>query len=196
MNEIFNISFEAFWEIYPRKTGGKPNAERKFNSLSDADKYNAIAGAKHHRDNNPQWRNKALIPHATTYLNQSRWLDEIVEEKTAKDRVVENHDGSNVDLVWSAMAQMYGDSWIKRHGEKPPEIWQKMLKNLPIARLKRGLRAALDAHSDFPPSLPKFMEYCAPSFEEQYPTALPKPKGDRLKALESLEEMKKLLGVE
>lgn len=188
------LTFDAFWQAYPRKTGGKPKAEIKFNSLSDVDKHNAIVGARYHAENNPQWRNPTLIPHATTFLNQSRWLDEIVEDKDAKARVAEEQNKTPAHMVWSAMTQMYGEAWIKRHGERPTEIWHKMLKGMSMDRLKRGLRATLESGSEFPPSLPRFIECCAKRFDEIYPTALPKPKGDKELAFKALDEMKQILG--
>jgi len=190
------ITFDAFWTAYPRKAGGKARAEKSFLKLSEADQYNAIMGAKHHLKNNPQWRDPSLIPHAATFLNQARWLDEIAEVKDAKERVTEASNESPAHTVWYAMTQMYGEQWIKRYGEHPTELWRKMLKDMPVERLKRGLRGALEAHGDFPPSLPKFIEYCSIRFDEQHPTALPKPRPDPAKALESLKKIKHILGVD
>jgi hypothetical protein len=131
----------------------------------------------------------------TTILNQRRWEDEIVVHRGAKERVVENQDKSPTELVWSAMTQMYGDQWINKHGERPPEVWRRALNDMPRVRIGRGIRETLRSGSEFPPSLPKFLEYSAATFEELNPPSLPKPPGDRALALESIEKMKEILGV-
>ena len=189
-----DLSFDHFWSNYPRKQD-KKRSMKLFDQLSDVDKWNAIQGVKHHASSNPQWRNPAFVPMPSTYLNQRRWEDEIAEEKDAKARVVGRND-SPAHIVWSAMTQMYGDQWIKKHGEEPSELWRKLLKDMPEEQIKKGLRATFDQGSEFPPSLPKFAEYCkgAPALPES--RMLPKPPGDPEKALEAIEEMKRILGVE
>jgi len=138
-----------------------------------------------------------LIPILTTWINQKRWLDEIAENKDAKARVVEGQSDSPAAMVWSAMTQMYGEAWIKKYGEKPNPVWTRMLKDIPLNRIQRGLRRTVEASSDFPPSLPKFAEYCSRIFgEESSQKALPpRTKTNRETALEHLAEVKSILGV-
>lgn len=80
-----NKDFEAFWKVYPRKVG-KTAARRHY-----------AAAFKRNRDLTPEAILKALsvqtqqlqwtkdggvfIPHASTWLNQERWNDEIDLEK-------------------------------------------------------------------------------------------------------------------
>jgi len=184
MKGLINAGFEDFWQVYPRKTDRK-KAEVAFNRLSDKDKFNAIQGAKYHRQQNPQWRNPKLIPHPTTFLNGARWADEVVID--IKDKIVEDQAKSPVDMVWSAMTQLYGNTWINKFGESPTEIWRKMLRNISVDRIKRGLKMTADNNLEFPPSLPTFISYCSRTFEEQYPPALPNTiKTDRTTALKNL----------
>ena len=194
--ELSTGTFDEFWFIYPRKTGGKDKAREKFDKLSEVDRFNAIQGAKHHSEHNEQWKNPSFIPHATTYLNQKRWEDAIVEDKPATTRVHDNGQQSQAHTVWSAMTQMYGSAWISKHGENPSPVWVSQLKNMGEDRIKRGLRKTLDSKSEFPPSLPRFVEYCALTFGEECQInqpKLPKPESNPQKALEAIEEMKRIL---
>ena len=190
---MLDISFKRFWELYPRKQD-KKKAEVSFEKLNDVDKFNAIQGAQHHAANNPQWRNPKLIPMPTTFLNGARWQDEIVLD--TKEEIVKNQGESPATMVWSAMTQLYGEPWIKKYGEQPNEVWRKFLAEMPVHRIKRGLRRCVDEGSDFPPSFPKFAEYCSPTFGEQTEQPrLPAAPRDEEKALAAIEEMKRILGV-
>ena len=194
--ELSTGTFDEFWSIYPRKTGGKDKAREKFNKLSEVDRFNAIQGAKHHSEHNEQWKNPSFIPHATTYLNQKRWQDDIVEDKPATARVQDNGQQSQAHTVWSAMTQMYGTAWINKHGENPSPVWVSQLKHMGDDRIKRGLRRTLESKSEFAPSLPKFVEYCALTFGEECQInqpQLPKPECNPEKAIEAIEEMKRIL---
>lgn len=189
-------TFDDFWALYPKdRRMAKPKAETAFARLSKKDQFNAIQGLKHHIANNPQWRETRFIPMPATFLNQRRWEDPIPEFKTAKERVVENGNRSKADTVWSAMTQMYGEAWIKKHGESPTEIWKKLLAGMTETQIKRGLRATFESGNEFPPGLPKFAEYCKGGAQLPEHRMLPKPKGDPEKAMAAIEEMKRILGV-
>jgi hypothetical protein len=185
--------FEGFWSIYPRKTN-KAKAKISFNRLSAKDKHNCLIGAKHHADHNSQWKDPSKIPHATTFINGKRWEDEIVEQKSGTDRVQETQTNSPVDMVWSALAQMYPSIFVAKYGEKPLPVWRTQLKDIPLERLQRGLRLTLHSKSEYPPSLPTFIMYCAERFDEQHPTALPRPYSDPKLAEEALSECLRILG--
>lgn len=198
MSDIVNIQvdFESFWSVYPRRHNKKA-ALKAFDKLSDVDKFNCITGAKYQASNNPQWKDSSLIPLPTTFINNARWEDEIVQAQTQQERIVENGSESPAHTVWSAMTQMYGNQWVGKFGERPNELWRKMLKDIPVERLKRGLRRSLEASKEFPPSLPKFLEYCSKSFEEQYPTALPRAAvTDKETALSHLKSIQEILNHE
>ena len=190
---MLDISFGRFWELYPRKAD-KKKAEVSFGKLTDANKFNAIQGAVHQFENNPQWRNPKLIPLPTTYINGERWNDEIALD--IKEEIIQNQAEDASTMVWSAMTQLYGEPWIKKMGERPNEVWRKFLEQMPIHRIKRGLRKCVEEGSDFPPSFPKFAEYCSSTFGEQTEQPLlPRAPRDEEKALAAIEEMKRILGV-
>ena len=186
-------TFDAFWTEYPRKTE-KANAQKAFNRLSRKDQALAITGAQYHAKCNPQWRNPKLIPHATTFLNRKRWLDEIVEDRDAKERVHSSIDTGPAMIVWKAMTQMFGDAWIKRHGESPRPVWVTQLSKLPDGKIQKGLRECADSGADFPPSLPAFLAMCRrqpntlPEFK-----ALPRPWPDEEVATEAFDKLREIL---
>lgn len=70
-------SFESFWSIYPRKEK-KKTTKQKWDRLSDEDKKKAIENVMFRIKNDDSWA-RGFIPHATTYINQERWDDEIAQ---------------------------------------------------------------------------------------------------------------------
>ena len=187
-------TFDMWWGIYPRKQGSKAKIRKKFNDLSAADRSACYLGTGKHVETNPQWRDKQFIPMPATFLNGERWNDEIIATKreVMKERAEES--GDMIEFVWLSMVEMYGEQWIKTHGEKPGELWVKFLRPLSAKRIRRGMRCTLDRNKEFPPSLPAFLGYCSATFDEQHPPALPKPAGDPNIALQAIAAMKKILG--
>lgn len=73
--------FEEFWKLYPRKEG-KQNAMKAFEKMCNSeDTYNAIMDGLQKRVKLDWSRRppeeKKFIPHPSSWLNQSRWLDEV-----------------------------------------------------------------------------------------------------------------------
>jgi hypothetical protein len=187
---IEDAGFESFWVECPRKTDKKA-AMRAWEKLNEQDRLAATAGMIYHRDNNPQWRDKSLIPHPSTFLNGRRFEDEIViprrEEVTS--------DVSDLGkMVWSAMTQMFGQSWITKHGDRPSPIWRNQLTVLTQDDIKQGLKHLVETGEQHPPSLPYFISICKRKTLPEY-QRLPRPEPDEKLARASIAEMKKILGV-
>jgi len=72
--------FEAFWKEYPRKTA-KRAALKVWQKLDFIDQTAALEAITQHKQ---FWEIKGTeldyIPHASTWLNQGRWEDELVIE--------------------------------------------------------------------------------------------------------------------
>lgn len=72
--------FEKFWKLYPRKVD-KGKALTTWKRLcqrppKDKPTWKVIKLALLKQANTPRWQDKKFIPHPTTWLNQSRWLDD------------------------------------------------------------------------------------------------------------------------
>jgi len=78
--EIMSDLFEQFWSLYPRKVS-KRMAHRSFYKLTPAEREQAVEALPNHIE---YWKSKntelEYICHATTWLNQYRFEDEIVIE--------------------------------------------------------------------------------------------------------------------
>lgn len=77
--------FEQFWKQYPRKVA-KRLAEKSWLKLTDVERSNALDALPNHLK---FWKVKEtdseFIPHASTWLNQGRWDDELeIEVKEKK----------------------------------------------------------------------------------------------------------------
>lgn len=72
--QLINIEFSEFWNLYNKKVGNKDKAEKKWNDLKDDERQKII-------DTLPKFigsiKDKQFQPHPLTYLNNSRWNDEI-----------------------------------------------------------------------------------------------------------------------
>jgi len=81
-NKPINIEFELFWNTYDKKVGDKKKVENKWNDLKDDERQKII-------DTLPNFlksiKDKQFQPYPKTYLNNSRWNDEIsVNQNTDK----------------------------------------------------------------------------------------------------------------
>ena len=74
------MTFENFWSQYPKKVG-KLTAKRSWEKLSQENQQKALEAIVEHRK---YWSAKGtdweFIPHASTWLNQERFEDELVVE--------------------------------------------------------------------------------------------------------------------
>jgi len=68
--------FSEFWRLYPRKEG-KQIAAQSWGKLSVEERRLAIEDVPKRAAANWAGREMQHVPHAATYLNQRRWLDEI-----------------------------------------------------------------------------------------------------------------------
>lgn len=73
--------FNEFWELYPKKVD-KGKALTSWNKLcnkKDKPTWRDIRKAIIEQKKTPRWSSKQFIPLPTTWLNQSRWLDDPAE---------------------------------------------------------------------------------------------------------------------
>ena len=94
INNTFNNTvnnkdyFSEFWDFYPRKAG-KEAARKAWNNLQPNEELMAlIANNIQERIDKGEWRkdNKSYILHASTFLNQKRWEDEVLEKQHEKSK--------------------------------------------------------------------------------------------------------------
>lgn len=81
--DLQSIPFEAFWDVYPRKTN-KAKAKASWNRLKPDDAlFDKIELNINARLQAGDWSldDKTVIPHASTYLNNERWEDEVIPRK-------------------------------------------------------------------------------------------------------------------
>jgi hypothetical protein len=80
------MTFENFWQQYPKKVG-KLTAKRSWEKLSQENQQKALEAIVEHRK---YWTAKdtdwEFIPHASTWLNQERFEDELVIEQKENKR--------------------------------------------------------------------------------------------------------------
>lgn len=67
--------FDAFWELYPRKTG-KGAAKRAYWKAASRFSHETILEGARRIASDPNLPEKQFIPHPATWLNEERWDDE------------------------------------------------------------------------------------------------------------------------
>ena len=70
------IAFDKFWKIYPRRVG-KAKAKEAFNKAVRKVTLDTIISAVEEYAYIVKGKDKKFIPHASTWLNQERWDDEL-----------------------------------------------------------------------------------------------------------------------
>lgn len=77
--------FEQFWSAYPRKVG-KQKAQEAFEKINVP--LETLLSALEEQKRTPQWAKDGgqFIPHPATWLNQSRWEDEVGSHWTPQER--------------------------------------------------------------------------------------------------------------
>jgi hypothetical protein len=79
-NSITQSKFDTFWHLYPNKAG-KGAAVTAWNKICNRQNgqrptWEEIENAILEQKKSKQWQDRQYIPHASTWLNQSRWLDD------------------------------------------------------------------------------------------------------------------------
>lgn len=99
--------FAEFYELYPRKTGRGAARTAWAKAVRSADPNVIIAAVKRYRDD-PNLPEKALIPHASTWLSGERWDDDPLPPR-ALDRATRPDPNQRV-LDGLALAQRLADT--------------------------------------------------------------------------------------
>lgn len=78
------VDFAAFWQLYPRRVA-RATAERAWGRLDSSSRLRALEALPRHV---AHWGDSDLrfVPHASTWLNGQRWLDELVDAEDLRAR--------------------------------------------------------------------------------------------------------------
>ena len=78
--------FDSFWRFYPRKAGKEAARKAWLKLRPEQHIMQMIADNVKERVDKGEWRkdNQSFILHASTYLNQKRWEDEVLDQQTQK----------------------------------------------------------------------------------------------------------------
>tara|TARA_R110001606_G_scaffold11261_2_gene48706 strand:+ start:427 stop:1137 length:711 start_codon:yes stop_codon:yes gene_type:complete len=76
--------FDSFWKFYPRKASKDAARKAWIKLRPDVHVMQMIADNVKERVEKGEWRkdNQSFILHASTYLNQKRWEDEVIDQHT------------------------------------------------------------------------------------------------------------------
>lgn len=90
--EVLEFSFDEFWSLYPNKTN-KKGAKVKFDKLTKSQKEKIEQHLPYFISNKPF--KEYNYPHATTYLNQERFNDEVINN----NQTLKTHNNGITELT-------------------------------------------------------------------------------------------------
>ena len=90
-----DITFEAFWEMYPVKKNREKARVTWFSNRCYKDVHEILTKLQEQKEKDRQFL-EGYAPHPTTYLNDKRWLDEIVAKET-KPHIAQAVDVNSTD---------------------------------------------------------------------------------------------------
>lgn len=95
-------SFDEFWKIYPRKTAKGAARVAYFKALTKTTHLTLMCAASELADH--IGREDKFTPHASTWLNQERWEDELINEP----RPISNAERNRLDFLkrWNNLEQL------------------------------------------------------------------------------------------
>lgn len=110
-----NMDFATFWQLYPRKIA-KRAAEKAWIKLSTTEQQQALEAIPCHiRYWKARDTQQEFIPHASTWLNQGRWEDEIEIKQSTEIKVA----------WWSSESAMLAKGKEYNIAPRPGEDWQQ-----------------------------------------------------------------------
>ena len=66
----------------------------------------------------------------------------------------------HISRLWILMTEMYGHKWLKSFGEQDQGTWLRVLGNVTVEQMRRGIEIIANSGSEWPPSLPEFKAMC------------------------------------
>jgi len=96
-----NVSFDDFWNVYPRKAGKQAARKAWDKAVKDTPSVIVLAAAAAFRDD-PN-REDEFTPHPATWLNQGRWEDDPLPARAGRKTTGEARDDELSRVMRNAM---------------------------------------------------------------------------------------------
>ena len=102
--ELQEIRFNEFWELYPKKQSKSPALKAWLKLKLDDELFQAIITALKEQINCDQWQrsNGQFIPNPLTWINQKRWEDEVMKNVKANTNNYNKDDVTAIDIFNSS----------------------------------------------------------------------------------------------
>jgi len=84
--DVYSEKFQIFWSIYPRKIG-KKTSYKSWSKYDEKHHDKILYGAQRFAEQSLNTEEK-YIPHATTWLNQERWMDFFESSKEGSLKII------------------------------------------------------------------------------------------------------------
>ena len=153
-----DFTFNSFYDIYPRKVG-KAEALKAYKKIHDKDLKAVFSGLNRYVEKwSKEKTEKDFIPHASTWLNQKRWDDEIditIEQPKFKDQLDEQISKRSSNAIQqSKQLKRYLDKADEEAIEDVPDLLADFKKNRessnekPLSKAIGSFMAQAKANSD------------------------------------------------
>ena len=108
--------FSEFWNAYPRAKTGKLAAEKAYEKAISVDTHDSIMSgvARFARELKKAPRDTSLIPHASSWLNAGRWMDEDEDKPKAQAVTSDKQIYSDPKEVEKENNRRLSDEWTDK----------------------------------------------------------------------------------
>jgi hypothetical protein len=132
-----SITFNAFWDIYPRKVGKKKALDVWKRKKLNINANGIIDKLKVQVAQDENWLDSQYIPHPTTYLNGERWDDEIFRREVKNKCSV--NQSKNVSIIDQDLADKIQTEKSRAEGLKVMQNWKnKRNQNKNVVSISSG----------------------------------------------------------
>ena len=87
-------------------------------------------------------------------------LNEVIPSMTGSQGSAKKPESARAVKVWTAMAEMFGNTFLNQFGEDPPSVWMAQIERLGDNEVRNGLNNIAAANLAFPPNLSQFIAAC------------------------------------
>ena len=121
LGKITSSLFGEWWKEYPNKTD-KGKAKTSWDRLcqkpvKERPRFDRIMRAVRKQKETERWADPKFIPHPTTWLNQSRWLDDPKEMVSFKREPKENPYQTQGQIIDEGIDRL--EEWLEENQKRP-----------------------------------------------------------------------------
>ena len=94
--------------------------------------------------------------------NPTELLGALYESRTSSPTSDDSREKARAARVWTRLAEMYGERFLKAYSDEPNDTWQQTIAKLSDADIVLALKQLAEKGGAHPPTLPEFVAASKP----------------------------------